>query len=150
MYIMYYSLLLLQKPVPKSRGNSVQADSPAFDGTELVAGNVRVKAIHPWNAKKDAHLTFAKGDVILLRKQADNWYFGEKEAGGQSGWFPAQCVQVIADGAPAAGSVDQAEPVYVSVFDYSSDVEGDLAFRAGEIIRVTQKDGEWWDGRHRQ
>ncbi|OQV19214.1 Intersectin-2 [Hypsibius exemplaris] len=149
------------KPIPKSRGNSVQSDSPAQDSTEL-AGNIRAKAIHPWHAKKDSHLTFAKGDILLLKKQADNWYFGEKDgSAGQSGWFPAQCVQVIADDGEGKRafhshhSVDShtgstggeaAESLYVSVFDYTSEVAGDLAFRAGEVVRVTHKDGDWWTG----
>ena len=38
-------------------------------------------------------LSFAKGDVVLLRKQVDeNWYHGELN--GHQGFFPATYVQV--------------------------------------------------------
>lgn len=161
------------KPVPKSRGNSVQSDSPALDSAQLVTGNVLAKAIHPWHAKKDTHLTFAKGDILRLKKKADNWFFGEKtDKDTQQGWFPAQCVEILmTSGQPDhsqnesfvgemkknfhsnpsvdshTGSVGEGEsPLYISVFDYVSDVEGDLAFHVGEVVRVTHKDGDWWTG----
>lgn len=75
------------KPTPKSRGNSFSTslDASAIDAAQLLTGNVKGRAIHPWNAKKETHLTFAKGDVLSLRKKADNWFFGEKEGGNRDG-----------------------------------------------------------------
>ncbi len=35
------------------------------------------QALYPWLAKKDNHLTFNKGDIILLKEQQDMWASGE-------------------------------------------------------------------------
>ena len=34
-------------------------------------------ALYPWRAKKENHLTFDKGDVILVKEQQDMWWSGE-------------------------------------------------------------------------
>lgn len=34
-------------------------------------------ALYPWRAKKENHLTFGKGDVILVHEQQDMWWSGE-------------------------------------------------------------------------
>lgn len=157
------------KPVPKSRGNSVQSDSPAVDAAQAVGGNRRAKAIHPWNAKKETHLTFAKGEILLLQQKSGDWYLGQKENKGAQGWFPAACIEMLAnDNAGDMGhenvvgelkkafqsqsSVDgsvgkDAESHYEALFEYKSAIEGDLSFRVGEIIKVLQKDGDWWTGK---
>jgi len=41
------------------------------------ASGTLVEAIYPWLAKKDNHLTFSKGDVIVVREQQDMWWSGE-------------------------------------------------------------------------
>ena len=45
--------------------------------------------------------------------------------------------------APASGAPEE---VYVAVFDYASEEPGDLCFSAGERVRVTKKESEWWTG----
>ncbi|XP_055329501.1 intersectin-2-like [Paramacrobiotus metropolitanus] len=157
----------VEKPVPKSRGNSIQSDSPALDNAQALSGNHKARAIHNWNAKKDNHLTFAKGEILLLKQKAENWYLGEKENGGSNGWFPAACVEILPDEKGTAqhqnlvgelkktlqshssleGNKPVAESQYIALYQYQSDVEGDLNFMAGEIIQVVQKDGDWWTGK---
>ena len=34
----------------------------------------------------------------------------------------------------------------VAIYAYTSEEPGDLLFSAGEAIRVTKKDGDWWTG----
>ena len=34
----------------------------------------------------------------------------------------------------------------MAVFDYASEEPGDLCFSAGERVRVTKKESEWWTG----
>lgn len=41
--------------------------------TELL----QAQALFPWKAKKENHLTFNKGDVIIVKEQQDMWWFGE-------------------------------------------------------------------------
>jgi intersectin len=38
---------------------------------------MQVQAIYPWIAKKENHLTFAKGDIITVKEQQDMWWSGE-------------------------------------------------------------------------
>ena len=49
--------------------------------------------------------------------------------------------------APDAPTSDAPEEVYVAVFDYQSEEPGDLCFSAGEQVKVTKKESEWWTGR---
>ncbi len=37
-------------------------------------------------------------------------------------------------------------PEVVAIYAYTSEEPGDLLFQAGENIRVTKKDGDWWTG----
>jgi len=44
--------------------------------SEAASGTL-VEAIYPWLAKKDNHLTFSKGDVIVVKEQQEMWWSGE-------------------------------------------------------------------------
>ena len=43
----------------------------------MVEEGIKAQALYPWLAKKDNHLTFNKGDIILLKEQQDMWASGE-------------------------------------------------------------------------
>lgn len=38
---------------------------------------MQAQALFPWRAKKENHLTFNKGDVIVVKEQQDMWWYGE-------------------------------------------------------------------------
>ena len=38
---------------------------------------LKAQALYPWRAKKDNHLTFDKGDLIVVKEQQDMWWSGE-------------------------------------------------------------------------
>ena len=38
---------------------------------------LQAQALYPWKAKKENHLTFNKGDIILVREQQDMWWSGD-------------------------------------------------------------------------
>ncbi|XP_066452703.1 intersectin-2 isoform X2 [Eleutherodactylus coqui] len=118
---------------------------------------VKAQALCSWTAKKDNHLNFTKNDTILVLEQQENWWFGEVR--GQKGWFPKSYVKII----PNEAKSPESEPVYaavkkkattpsnpaeefVAIYPYSSSEPGDLIFNEGDIIQVTQKEGEWWSG----
>ncbi|XP_068136346.1 intersectin-2 isoform X2 [Hyperolius riggenbachi] len=120
---------------------------------------VKAQALCSWTAKKDNHLNFTKNDTITVLEQQENWWFGEVR--GQKGWFPKSYVKIL----PGSESKSpEPEPVYaavkkkpttpsytaaedyVALYPYTSTEPGDLIFNEGDIILVTQKDGEWWTG----
>ncbi|XP_069829177.1 intersectin-2 isoform X4 [Dendropsophus ebraccatus] len=118
---------------------------------------VKAQALCSWTAKKDNHLNFTKNDTIIVLEQQENWWFGEVR--GQKGWFPKSYVKII----PNEAKSPEPEPVYAAVkkkpttpsyaaeefialYPYSSNEPGDLIFNEGDIIQVTQKEGEWWTG----
>ena len=51
--------------------------SPIPGKSTVVEEGVTAEALYPWLAKKDNHLTFNKGDIILLKEQQDMWASGE-------------------------------------------------------------------------
>ncbi|KAM3932370.1 intersectin-2 isoform 2-T2 [Leptodactylus fuscus] len=118
---------------------------------------VKAQALCSWTAKKDNHLNFTKNDTIIVLEQQENWWFGEVR--GQKGWFPKSYVKIV----PNEAKTPESEPVYaavkkkpntpsytaeefVALYPYSSNEPGDLIFNEGDIIQVTQKEGEWWTG----
>lgn len=75
-------------------------------------------AQYPWKARKDTHLTFAKGDKITIVEQQEMWWQGELN--GKTGWFPKSYVKLSGETAakaptlpPKQASVDKgpASPV---------------------------------------
>lgn len=118
---------------------------------------VKAQALCSWTAKKDNHLNFTKNDTIIVLEQQENWWFGEVR--GQKGWFPKSYVKII----PTEAKSPESEPVYaavqkkpitpsytaedyVALYPYSSNEPGDLMFNEGDVIQVTQREGEWWTG----
>ena len=136
--------------------------------------NVEAEALYAWEGKKENHLSFSRGDIILVREQQDIWWFGELN--GLSGWFPKSYASVIERRAsPVSPRAAQTIPAvrgesmlmkicrpspslkmrifaveedgyYVAMYPYDSNEPGDLLFSVGEMICVTKKDGDWWTG----
>jgi hypothetical protein len=124
------------------------------------AANLRAIAIFSWKGRKENQLSFAKNDIIAVRKQGDSWWAGELN--GQVGWFPRSYVrlirnesQTLAPSTPAtagpstpsttASSASVAKP-FKAIFAYEGIEKGELSFEAGDIISVTKDTGDWWEG----
>ncbi|XP_072018783.1 intersectin-1-like isoform X2 [Amphiura filiformis] len=59
----------------------------------------------------------------------------------------ASLPDVVRPSAEAAVSQDDSlNEEVVAIYAYTSEEPGDLLFQAGETIRVTKKDGDWWTG----
>ena len=85
-----------------------------------------MRAIAAFPANEDGDLELAEGDLIEILEHVDDaWLMGKKE-NGQVGIFPSNFAESVDD-------------QYVATFDYSSDVESDLQFAAGESITITSK-----------
>ncbi|KAL4232905.1 Intersectin 1 (SH3 domain protein) [Mactra antiquata] len=169
-------------PVISSSGDSsfmvvagkLPAVSPTPGQGQAAPEGLQAQALYPWKAKKENHLTFNKGDVILVKEQQDMWWSGE--VGGKVGWFPKSYVKLISGPStsstpvpslslsmdspittqPAVQDMEPAsttqntypvdDEMYIGVYMYQSSEPGDLTFNQGEIIQVTKKDGDWWTG----
>ncbi len=82
-------LVLEKKPSGWWKGQGLTGSCEGQSG--LLPGNYcqvleRVKAKYAYKAAKNDELTFAKGDVISVRKKGQNWWIGELN--GQIGAFP--------------------------------------------------------------
>ena len=78
-----------------------------LQGKKLADG-VKAEALYDWQAKKDNHLSFKAGDILLLKEEQDMWWMGELN--GKQGWFPKTQVKQLqiesdkpAAATPAAG-----------------------------------------------
>uniref|UniRef100_A0A8C5HIV3 Intersectin-2-like n=1 Tax=Gouania willdenowi TaxID=441366 RepID=A0A8C5HIV3_GOUWI len=89
------------------------------------------RAISSWSASTEAHLKlFSCGDLISVLQQRDDWWLGQ--INGTQGWFPKSYVTL--------------ETSYVALYTYESPEVGDLTFVEGDVVIVTEKEGEWWRG----
>ncbi|KAJ7990976.1 hypothetical protein DPEC_G00292450 [Dallia pectoralis] len=115
-----------------------------------VVGNVQAQALCSWTAKTESHLNFSKDDVIQVLEQQESWWLGELN--GVQGWFPKTYVTLLGDNEhtndPTLSALDGAEAIdeYVALYTYESPEPGDLTFSEGDVILVTQREGEWWRG----
>lgn len=102
--------------------------------------DIKAIAQYPWKAKEENHLSFNKGDVIIIKEQQDMWCFGQ--IGDASGWFPKSYVRQLDE----SGNVIADDQYYISLYPFESQEPGDLTFDANELIKVSKKEGDWWTG----
>ena len=112
--------------------------------------------------EEDGELAFAAGETIhVIEKINDDWLRGEYL--GKTGAFPCGFVDISAE---VIDKLPQSEPTETvskssegesnklelnlhckALFDFISDVPGDLSFHAGDIITVKKKiSQEWFEG----
>uniref|UniRef100_A0A665UYZ6 Intersectin 2b n=1 Tax=Echeneis naucrates TaxID=173247 RepID=A0A665UYZ6_ECHNA len=99
---------------------------------QQVVGNVLAQALCSWTAKTDNHLNFNKDDVIQVLEQQENWWLGQLNGEQEELAF----VHV--------SSLPSAE--YVALYTYESPEPGDLTFSERDVILVSKREGEWWNG----
>ncbi|XP_071846481.1 E3 ubiquitin-protein ligase SH3RF1-like isoform X2 [Apostichopus japonicus] len=95
-----------------------------------------------YERKETGDLSFSKGDVIFLKKKLDdNWYVGE--VNGQTGFFPANHVEVIH---PLQDVVPSCKALYD--FEVAQNREKDiLTFNKNEVLKVIRRvDDNWVEG----
>ncbi|KAH3744713.1 protein kinase C and casein kinase substrate in neurons protein [Pelomyxa schiedti] len=60
------------------------------------AGQTRVRAMFDYTGQEDSELSFVEGDIILVEnKDPSGWWKGTLGAGGKSGLFPSNYVEII-------------------------------------------------------
>lgn len=112
--------------------------------------------------EEDGELVFAAGETIhVIEKINDDWLIGEYL--GKTGTFPCGFVDISTE---LVDKLPQSEPSKTvsksskrdsneleldlhckALFDFVSDVSGDLSFHAGDIIKIKKKvSQEWFEG----
>ncbi|KAM9840274.1 intersectin-2-like [Aulostomus maculatus] len=142
--------------VTGDRADPVQSDTSQFSFPLLA------RAVSSWSATSENHLnfsssagdiitamlSFSQGDVISVLQQRDDWWLGQLN--GMQGWFPRGFVTVEAGGIADVDTFDSCDSVqleeYVALYTYESPEVGDLTFIEGDVVTVTEREGEWWRG----
>uniref|UniRef100_A0A3Q3EY02 Intersectin 2a n=1 Tax=Labrus bergylta TaxID=56723 RepID=A0A3Q3EY02_9LABR len=149
--------------------------SPAAETAVLSAGNKSCpppsacSAVSSWSASSETHLTlssvggdvitallsFTQGDIISVLQQKEDWWLGQLNE--TQGWFPKSYVTLeifslhqmsphILHVASGFLSFILSKPEYVALYTYESPEAGDLTFVEGDVVMVTEREGEWWRG----
>uniref|UniRef100_A0A8P4GMT8 Intersectin 2a n=1 Tax=Dicentrarchus labrax TaxID=13489 RepID=A0A8P4GMT8_DICLA len=86
------------------------------------------------------------GDVINVLQQREEWWLGQLN--GTQGWFPKGCV-TLETGRICGTDLHTctlSSTEYVALYTYESPEVGDLTFVEGDVVMVTEREGEWWRG----
>uniref|UniRef100_A0A671WQN5 Intersectin 2a n=1 Tax=Sparus aurata TaxID=8175 RepID=A0A671WQN5_SPAAU len=99
-------------------------------------------------------------DADCLIEQREDWWLGQLN--GTQGWFPKGCVTLETAGVEheteltlccshcSVDAFDACDSVhleeYVALYTYESPEMGDLTFVEGDVVIVTEREGEWWRG----
>ena len=118
--------------------------------------------------QQDGELVFTAGELVgVLHKINEDWLMGE--SCGKTGSFPCSFVDVTPEQlerlekfpgteiSPSNNCKDfdtdssrigsDERPLYKALFDYHSNVQGDLSFNAGDVINLNSKiSDEWMEG----
>ncbi|XP_067427721.1 intersectin-2a isoform X3 [Thunnus thynnus] len=154
-------------PQPLNTGvpdGEVTGDStvPVQSDTAQLSIPLLARAVSSWSATSETHLSlassagdvittllsFSQGDVISVLQQRDDWWLGQLN--GTQGWFPKSYVTVEAGGNTDVDAFETSDFVqleeYVALYTYESPEVGDLTFVEGDVVMVTEREGEWWRG----
>uniref|UniRef100_A0A668A4Q4 Intersectin 2a n=1 Tax=Myripristis murdjan TaxID=586833 RepID=A0A668A4Q4_9TELE len=151
-------LILVWTPAPSL------TSSPSFPLHPQSSAPLRARAVSSWSATADTQLNLASGagDIITtVLQQREDWWLGQLN--GTQGWFPKTYVALEAggntdsDSAPLEGKCSSLcaltsklshtlQPEYVALYTYESPEAGDLTFVEGDVVMVTEREGEWWRG----
>ncbi|KAM8826443.1 intersectin-2a isoform 1-T1 [Synchiropus picturatus] len=138
------------------------SDSGILLRSEPSLSPLLARAVSPWSPTSETHLSFSssegdgisallsfsQGDVVSVLQQKDDWWLGQLN--GSQGWFPKSYVTVEPGGAIDLDASDSTDLVqleeYVALYTYESPEAGDLTFVEGDVVMVTEREGEWWRG----
>ncbi|KAI8922926.1 hypothetical protein BC831DRAFT_473791 [Entophlyctis helioformis] len=158
------------KPIKVSRGMTRRAPSVSLKnraasahagGSAASAGDaksIKVKALYSYEATCEGELTFDAGELLTVtntKTGSDAWWEGEGHHG--RGQFPVNYVQVLDDDVASSPVKERETKAPMSLvketaqvralYDFASTAAGELSFKAGDIVNVTQSsDADWWDG----
>ncbi|XP_069014462.1 intersectin-2a isoform X2 [Embiotoca jacksoni] len=146
-------------PVVEETGDSTV---PVLSDASQSSVALLARAVSSWSATSETHLnlssgvgdvitallSFSQGDTISVLQQRDDWWLGQLN--GTQGWFPKGYVTLETAGNADVDAFDTSDSVqleeYVALYTYESPEVGDLTFVEGDVVMVTEREGEWWRG----
>ncbi|XP_054474225.1 intersectin-2a [Anoplopoma fimbria] len=157
------------RPPPPPLNTRVPDKKVACDSTVPVQSDASqssvsllARAVSSWSATSEtnlnlasgtadvitAMLSFSQGDIIGVLQQREDWWLGQLN--GTQGWFPKSYVTLETGGNTDVDAFDTSDSVqleeYVALYTYESPEAGDLTFVEGDVVMVTEREGEWWRG----
>ncbi|KAK9531671.1 hypothetical protein VZT92_011081 [Zoarces viviparus] len=135
---------------------------PARSDASQSSAPLLARAVSSWSATSETHLnlasgtgdviaamlSFSQGDIIGVLQQREDWWLGQLN--GTQGWFPKSYVTLETGGNTDVDAFDTSDSVqleeYVALYTYESPETGDLTFVEGDLVMVTEREGEWWRG----
>ncbi|XP_034383836.1 intersectin-2-like [Cyclopterus lumpus] len=133
---------------------------PAQSNASQSSAPLLARAVSSWSATSETNLTlasgtgdvvtamlsFSQGDVIGVLQQREDWWLGQLN--GTQGWFPKSYVTVETGGNTDLDDTSDTVQLeeYVALYTYESPEAGDLTFVEGDVVTVTEREGEWWRG----
>uniref|UniRef100_A0A8P4KF42 Intersectin-2 n=1 Tax=Dicentrarchus labrax TaxID=13489 RepID=A0A8P4KF42_DICLA len=118
---------------------------PTPSTTETSSVPLLARAVSSWSGTSETHLSLSSGgDVINVLQQREEWWLGQLN--GTQGWFPKGCVTLETGGNTEVSIVYLYKTEYVALYTYESPEVGDLTFVEGDVVMVTEREGEWWRG----
>ncbi|XP_055005421.1 intersectin-2a isoform X2 [Boleophthalmus pectinirostris] len=131
---------------------------PLQTDASQISSPLLARALSSWSPTSDldlhfsggdgitALLSFSQGDIISVLQQREDWWLGQLN--GTQGWFPKGYVTLEAAGSTDVDSLDSDSQLeeYVALYTYESPEVGDLTFVEGDVVMVTEREGEWWRG----
>ncbi|XP_029318535.1 intersectin-2a isoform X3 [Cottoperca gobio] len=156
-------------PPPLPRNTGVPDGEVAGDSTVAVQSDASqssvpllARAVSSWSATSETNLnlsagagyaitallSFSQGDIISVQQQREDWWLGQLN--GTQGWFPKSYVTLETGGITDVDAFDTTDSVqleeFVALYTYESPEAGDLTFVEGDVVMVTEREGEWWHG----
>uniref|UniRef100_A0A671WSU6 Intersectin 2a n=1 Tax=Sparus aurata TaxID=8175 RepID=A0A671WSU6_SPAAU len=123
---------------------------PTPSATETAPSTV-LGSVSSWSAASETRPSFSSGvgDVITaVLQQREDWWLGQLN--GTQGWFPKGCVTLETAGVEHETELtlccSHCSVDYVALYTYESPEMGDLTFVEGDVVIVTEREGEWWRG----
>lgn len=105
------------------------------------------RAIAAYEATSSNQLSLNVGDVLHVYNVTDaGWSEAEVDRDGSKnrGWVPTNYLKMMsASSTPVDAGVQLAD----AAFDYVSQRDDELSFKAGDVIEIVDKSGQWWKGR---
>ncbi|VDM42282.1 unnamed protein product [Toxocara canis] len=121
------------RPPPPKKKSSTAPASPTNEPHAVVK--------YPYKATQFDELTCQPNDVVILKKEVDEqWIYALNTRTGEHGIVPIVFLDIKVPLVPTQTRETTARAVY----DYDTGVDGDLKFRANDIIKVVEKVNDEW------